>query len=77
MSLKVKAIYRNVTFVPQAPCDLVEGAEVDLLVAAPAPQVKEPGSKISRLKALVERMQRNPFPAEAPRWTRQERHERR
>lgn len=76
MSLKVKAIYRDGSFVPQAPCDLVDGAQVDLLIEALEPQV-EPGSRARRLKALAERMQRNPIPAEASRWTRDELHERR
>ncbi len=77
MELTVRAIYRAGNFVPQAPCDFTEGAEVDLLVRTLENGTKDPGERVRRMKALTERMHRNPIPADAPRWTREELHERR
>jgi hypothetical protein len=38
--------------------------------------ITDPEERAKRMKALVERMQRNPIPANAPRFTRDELHER-
>ncbi len=80
MAQSLKAIYRNGTFIPQTPCDLPEGAEVELTVHASnimPPGEKDPEERKRILHNLVERMMNNPFPPDAPRWTRDELHERR
>jgi predicted DNA-binding antitoxin AbrB/MazE fold protein len=81
MSQTFKAIYRDGAFVPQTPCDLPEGAEVELTISGPRvlpPQVTDPAERKRILEELVERMRANPIPADAPRrFTREELHERR
>lgn len=77
MDFKVRAVYRDGTLVPEAPCDFPEGAKVDLLVRTSENETKDPGERARRMRTLTERMQQNPIPADAPRWTREELHERR
>jgi len=81
MSQTLKAIYRDGAFIPQAPCDLPEGAEVELTISAPRvlpPKVTDPGERKRIMERMVERMRANPIPADAPRrFTREELHERR
>jgi predicted DNA-binding antitoxin AbrB/MazE fold protein len=78
---RLKAIYRNGAFIPQAPCDLPEESEVELTVHPPnviPPRVTDPEERKRLLEQLVERMRANPIPADAPRrFTREELHERR
>jgi predicted DNA-binding antitoxin AbrB/MazE fold protein len=81
MSQTLKAIYRDGAFIPQTPCDLPDGAEVELTVheqhAAP-PIVTDPEERKRILREVVENMRANPLPADAPRrFTREELHERR
>lgn len=76
----LKAIYRNGTFILQTSCDLPEGAEVELLIQSPqvvSPPIADPATKQRFLQALVERMQQNPIPLNAPSLTREMLHERR
>ncbi len=80
MAQSLKAIYRNGAFIPQTPCDLPEGAEVELTVHASniiPPGEKDPEERKRILARMVERMKANPIPADAPRFTREELHERR
>jgi predicted DNA-binding antitoxin AbrB/MazE fold protein len=81
MSQTLKAIYRDGAFVPQTPCDLPEGAEVEITVSAPnpvPPTVTDPEERKRILREVVENMRANPLPANAPRrFTREELHERR
>ena len=80
MSQRLRAIYRDGAFVPQTPCDLPEDAEVELIVQGPhllPPKVKDVAARAEILKQIVERMRQNPIPAGAPRFTRDELHERR
>ncbi|HEX7176022.1 MAG TPA: antitoxin family protein [Pyrinomonadaceae bacterium] len=81
MSQTLKAIYRDGAFIPQVPCDLPEGAEVELTVSAPRslpPPVTDPEERKRILEEMVARMRANPIPADAPRrFTREELHERR
>jgi predicted DNA-binding antitoxin AbrB/MazE fold protein len=81
MSQTLKAIYRGGAFIPQSPCDLPEGAEVEITVRAPRlipPTVTDPEERKRILKEVVENMRANPLPADAPRrFTREELHERR
>ena len=80
MAQSLKAIYRNGAFIPQTPCDLPEGAEVELTVHDPhtlPPVVADPEERQRIIERMVERMKANPIPADAPRFTREELHERR
>lgn len=76
-----RAIYRNGAFVPVVPCDLPENTPVEVLVkGAPliqSPTEPDPSKRRKIMRELIERMQRNPIPADAPRFTREELHERR
>ena len=76
----LKAIYRNGTFILQSAFELPEGTEVELLVQSPhvaSPLLSSVEVKKQFLKSLVERMQQNPIPLNAPRFTRDMLHERR
>ena len=80
MAQSLKAIYSNGAFIPQTPCDLPEGAEVELTVRASniiPPRVQDPEERKRIIERMVERMKANPIPAAAPRFTREELHERR
>jgi hypothetical protein len=73
MSQILKAVYHGGAFIPQAPCDVPEDAEVELIVQGPyvlPPEVTEPDTRAQILKVVIERMQQNPLPAGAPRLTR-------
>jgi hypothetical protein len=61
------------------PCDLPEGAEVELILQGPIilpPEVTEPEERMRILTEMVDRMQKNPLPAGAPPLTRESLHER-
>ena len=81
MSQTLKAIYRDGAFIPQTPCDLPEGTEVELTVHESdivQPAVTDPEERKRILKEVVDNMRANPLPADAPRrFTREELHERR
>lgn len=79
MTNAVKAIYRNGAFILQTACDLPEGSEVELLIQSPQiiPPIATVEAKQQLLKSLVERMQQNPIPSNAPHYTRDMLHERR
>lgn len=80
MMQRLKAIYQNGAFVPQTPCDLPENSEVELTIhdsSTIPPEITDPAERKRILKQLVERMRANPIPADAPRFTREELHERR
>jgi predicted DNA-binding antitoxin AbrB/MazE fold protein len=81
MSDTLRAIYRNGTFVPVVPCNLPENTPVEVHVKG-APRIQPPlePDPIKRrkiMRELIERMQTNPIPVDAPRFTREELHERR
>lgn len=80
MSQALKAIYRNGTFILQTVCNLPEGAEVELIIQSPyvvSPPISNSETKQRFLKALIERMQQNSIPLNAPHFTREMLHERR
>lgn len=80
MEQKLRATYRQGAFIPQAPCDLSDGSEVDLIVQGPAilpPRVTAPGEREQLLRRMIDRMRQNPIPTGAPRLTRESLHERR
>ncbi|MBA3322754.1 MAG: antitoxin family protein [Pyrinomonadaceae bacterium] len=80
MSQRLRAIYQGGAFIPQAPCDLPENSEVELVIERPRtlpPPVTDPEERKRILERMVERMRANPIPADAPRrFTREELHER-
>jgi predicted DNA-binding antitoxin AbrB/MazE fold protein len=77
----VRAVYRNGAFVPVVPCNLPEETEVEVVVQGASgilpPLVTDPAERARIRKELIARMQTNPIPANAPRFTREELHERR
>jgi predicted DNA-binding antitoxin AbrB/MazE fold protein len=80
MSQTLKAIYRDGTFIPQSPCDLPEGVEVEITVRAPSvipPKITDPEERKRLMNELIQNMLDNPIPENAPRLTREELHERR
>jgi predicted DNA-binding antitoxin AbrB/MazE fold protein len=80
MPQALKAVYRNGAFVLQTTFDLPEGTEVELLIQSPqvvSPPIADLETKRQFLKSLVERMQQNPIPLNAPQFTREMLHERR
>lgn len=75
MSHRVTAVFQNGVFVPQHPCDLPEGSEVQLTVDDPytiPPEITDPAERAALLKELVQSMRDNPIPVDAPRFTRDE-----
>jgi predicted DNA-binding antitoxin AbrB/MazE fold protein len=80
MPQALKAVYRSGTFILQTACDLPEGTEVEIFVQSPQvvpPKIADVAAKQNFLRLLVERMQQNPIPSHAPRFTRDMLHERR
>ena len=80
MSKTIKATFRGGVFVPQEPYELAEGTEVELFIGDPytlPPGEPDPEKRKRIMKELIERMKQNPIPADAPRFTRDEMHERR
>jgi predicted DNA-binding antitoxin AbrB/MazE fold protein len=80
MPQALKAIYHSGTFILQTACDLPEGIEVELFVKSPQiipPKITDIVARQNFLRLLVERMQQNPIPSNAPQLTRDMLHERR
>ena len=78
-SRRVKATYQKGIFLPETPCDLPEGAAVELIVQGPImlpPSVSEPEERARILAARVERMRDNPIPPGAPPLNRESLHDR-
>lgn len=82
---RVRATYHNGAFIPAVPITLPEETEVELLIepalaeiaATSATFITDPAERARKLREIVERMQNNPVPSNAPRFTREELHERR
>ena len=80
MNHKIRATFQGGTFVPHQPCELPEGADVDLWIEGPTvlpPEVTDPHEKARLLSELVESIRQHPLAADAPRLTREELHDRR
>lgn len=80
LPLRIRAVYRDGKFVPIEPCLLPESEEVELTVQSPrvaAPAITDPAQRVQVMQELVARMQANPLPANAPKLTRDQLHERR
>jgi predicted DNA-binding antitoxin AbrB/MazE fold protein len=79
MPQALKAIYHNGTFIIQSAFNLPEGTEVELLIQPShvvSPPISDVETKQRFLKSLIERMQQNPIPLNAPQFTREMLHER-
>jgi predicted DNA-binding antitoxin AbrB/MazE fold protein len=76
----VRAVFEHGSLVPETPFDLPEGARVLLTVHSSQlvvpPVVTAPEERTTILRETVERMKRNPLPAEARRFSRDQMHER-
>jgi hypothetical protein len=80
LPIRIRAVYRDGKFVPQEACELPEAAEVQLVVEQPniiPPAVTDPAERQRILNEVVTRMMANPLPQDAPKFTRDELHERR
>jgi predicted DNA-binding antitoxin AbrB/MazE fold protein len=80
MNQKIKATFQHGIFVPHQPCELPEGAHVDLWVEGPTalvPEITDPQERAQVLGELIEEIRQHPLGAEAPRLTREELHDRR
>jgi len=80
MSQTIKAVYHNGAFIPQEPCDLPEGVQVDVVISDPytiPPRITDPEERERMMAELLRRMHENPISENAPRFTRDELHERR
>jgi predicted DNA-binding antitoxin AbrB/MazE fold protein len=80
MNQRIRAVFHDGVFIPQQPCDLPEGSEVEIVVQQShilPPEESDPEERAQIRKALVERMNSNPIPENAPHFSREELHERR
>jgi predicted DNA-binding antitoxin AbrB/MazE fold protein len=86
---RVRATYHNGAFIPAVPVSLPEETEVELIIepvtmdAATAglsvepPLITDPVERARLWEEIIASMQANPIPPNAPRFTRDELHERR
>jgi hypothetical protein len=78
--LRIRAVFRDGKFVPAEPCALPESQEVELTIESPRiipPAIADPAQRAKAMEELVARMKANPLPADAPKLTRDQLHERR
>ena len=76
----VKAVSREGVFVPESACDLPENTRVDLFLRIGnciPPRVTDPEERARLLQQVTRSMQDEPIPEGAPRFTREQLHERR
>ncbi len=82
---RVHAVFTNGAFVPNERCDLPEGTEVELAFTSgqEAPGGIHDSPRISReerraaIERVIQRMKQTPLSDDAPRFTREELHDRR
>jgi hypothetical protein len=80
MIQKLRAVFRKGTFVLHDNCDLAENTEVQISVEPAGcvpPIVSDALRRQEILTRVVERMQNNPIPPQAPKFSRDDLHERR
>ncbi len=80
MIRRIRAVYRDGAFRPETPCDLPDNFQVELLIqedSVQKPRITDPDERRRILRQVTGRMQGNPIPAGAPRFSRDELHERR
>ena len=76
--MTLKVVYRDGAFIPQTACVLPDGAEGTVSVDELQAHAPDRDEAIRReLAEIVADMVRNPLPANSPRFTRDELHERR
>jgi len=72
----INAVFEHGVFRPESQCDIPDGARVVLAIGFPdgvEPPTVASGEERQRiLRGIVERMKRNPWPADAPHFTRDE-----
>ena len=79
MSQRLRATFHLGAFIPQQPCEIPEGSEVELIVEGTtilAPEETDPETRRLILIELVESIRRHPFPRGTPLFTREELHDR-
>jgi predicted DNA-binding antitoxin AbrB/MazE fold protein len=79
MIRRIRAVFRDGTFVPEERVSLPEGTPADVVVGGPAlasPPVTDPDKRKKVLDRLLNRMDRNPLPVPANSLTRERLHER-
>lgn len=79
MTQVITATYKNGAFVPDEECDLPENARVRVLVENDAvipPTITGEAEKQAVLDRMQERRRNNPIPPNAPKFTRDELHDR-
>ena len=80
MESLLTAVYRNGVFVPTTSCNIPENTEVRVIVEGSSiipPAVTDPAERKRIRREALELMKQNPIPADAPRFTREQLHERR
>ena len=80
ISLRTRAVFQDGKFVPVEPISLPESQEVEITVDSPRiipPAITDPAARARAMEDLVSRMKANPLPANAPKLTRDQLHERR
>lgn len=80
MTYTVRAVYRHGAFIPETACDIPEESQVELLIQGPLvspPAISDPEERRRVLEEIAESMRQSPFPPGAPRFGREELHERR
>ena len=78
--MRIRAVFRDGKFVPVEPCPLPESQEVELTVESPRvipPSITDPALRAEAMEKLIARMKAQPLPADAPKLTRDQLHERR
>ena len=79
MIQRIRAVFRDGTFQPSSACDLPEDCEVDLVVTeSPVNSVPVMAEDERRrvLREVTARMRDKPIPVDAPRFSREQLHER-
>ncbi|MFN4217938.1 MAG: antitoxin AF2212-like protein [Candidatus Bipolaricaulia bacterium] len=74
MEQTIKAVYKQGHFVPQEPCDVPEGAEIELILQGPArlsPTVANAQERTRILQEVLEHMVKNPLPVSTKQLTRE------
>jgi hypothetical protein len=80
MTYHTKATYRQGAFFPEIPVNLPEDSQVDLVVQGPSvvpPAVTDAEERCRILRRVTDRMRRNRLPADCPKLSRDQLHERR
>lgn len=76
----IRALFKDGVFVPQERVALADGSNVEILVRSSklqSPPIADPNERQRIMDELIASFKRNPIPAGARRFTRDELHERR